>query len=469
MPRSIRLFISDSDAMMKNKVFSITFFLAVCIVPSLFFIIKPKEISEDEKRTLGKWPVFSAEGYTKGTWAKGVDAYINDHFPFRDKLVSAASGVRYAMGIQFQGQEKVVVIDKKNSGKDKTWADSLGTPDDPRFLDDFEEAYSGSMLILNGKVYTLNTGSPKMSPAFARMVSEYAAELQGKTRVFSCVAPLSSAFIPAEKYKRYNTANKNTLQAIGANLTDGAIFCDVFSELNNHYNEYLFYGSDHHWTGRGAYYAYVSFCRAAGLRPVGMNEMVRKTKYPFLGSLYQLTRDETVRKNPDTVEYFMPRVSTTAVRYNAVNFNSPVKTSVFCEGASGGNGYSTFICGDAPLMKITTDVKNGRKAAVVKNSMGNAFAVYLISHYEEIYVVDFRYSKHNLVDLIRSQNIDDLIFALGMYGAMSNGTINMMRNLAKHKGTSLPVPQESKTPADSSSTPEVNPSAVSDTINRPAH
>jgi hypothetical protein len=200
-----------------------------------------------------------------------------------------------------------------------------------------------------------------------------------------------------------------------------------------------------------------------------MNEMVRKTKYPFLGSLYQLTRDETVRKNPDTVEYFMPRVSTTAVRYNAVNFNSPVKTSVFCEGASGGNGYSTFICGDAPLMKITTDVKNGRKAAVVKNSMGNAFAVYLISHYEEVYVVDFRYSKHNLVDLIRSQNIDDLIFALGMYGAMSNGTINMMRNLAKHKGTSLPVPQEANSPADSASTPEVNPSAVSDTINRPAH
>jgi hypothetical protein len=51
---------------------------------------------------------------------------------------------------------------------------------------------------------------------------------------------------------------------------------------------------------------------------------------------------------------------------------------------------------------------------------------------------------------------------------MSNGTINMMRNLAKHKGVSLPEPQEPKAPADSSSTPEVSPSPVSDSLNRSA-
>jgi hypothetical protein len=196
--------------------------------------------------------------------------------------------------------------------------------------------------------------------------------------------------------------------------------------------------------------------------------MERKTKYPFLGSLYQLTRDQSVRDNPDTLEYFMPRVNTSAVRYNANNFNSPTKTYVFCQNASGGNCYSTFICGDAPLMKITTDVKNGRKAAVVKNSMGNAFAVYLISHYEEIYVVDFRYSRHNLVDLIRSQNINDLIFALGMYGAMSSGTINMMRNLAKHDGRGLPPAPVNQAPVtDSIPSPEPTPAVPADTTSQP--
>ena len=65
--------------------------------------------------------------------------------------------------------------------------------------------------------------------------------------------------------------------------------------------------------------------------------------------------------------------------------------------------------------------------------MGNAFVVYLISHYEEIYVVDFRYSKHNLLKTMKDAQVNDLVFALGMYGAVSRGTIGMMRNLAYHK------------------------------------
>jgi hypothetical protein len=115
------------------------------------------------------------------------------------------------------------------------------------------------------------------------------------------------------------------------------------------------------------------------------------------------------------------------VRYGPVGFNKAYATKVF----GGANNYVAFLCGDAPLIKITTNVKNGRRAAVVKNSMGNAFAVYLISHYEEIWVVDFRYSGHSLMDLIAERQINDLIFGMGLYGAMSNGTINMMRNLAK--------------------------------------
>jgi hypothetical protein len=36
--------------------------------------------------------------------------------------------------------------------------------------------------------------------------------------------------------------------------------------------------------------------------------------------------------------------------------------------------------------------------------------------------------------LIEKNNINDLIFALGMYGAQSQGTIGMMRRLATNNG-----------------------------------
>jgi hypothetical protein len=148
--------------------------------------------------------------------------------------------------------------------------------------------------------------------------------------------------------------------------------------------------------------------------------------------------DLSVKNNPDTMEYYIPRVTTTAVRYPAYGLNKPIKSQVFYHTSSGGNTYSTFIGGDAPLMRINTNVKNGKKAIVIKNSYGNAFTVFLISHYEEIWVVDFRYSKQNMIEIIRKNKINDMIFALGMYGAMSNGTINMMRNLGKQSGVYIP-------------------------------
>ena len=262
------------------------------------------------------------------------------------------------------------------------------------------------------------------------MLNVYADSLHGKARVFSAVAPLSSAFIPLPNYERYAKRNEETLQAIQTNLNPGVYFADVMGEMNKHYNEYLWYGSDHHWTGLGAYYGYVAFCKVAGITPVPLDSMEKKERKGYLGTLYELTRDQSVRENPDRVEiYIPPGIETKAVFYNAYDFKYPQLSKVFCNSPN----YSTFICGDTPLMKITTNLKNGKKIAVVKNSMGNAFVVYLISHYEQIYVVDFRYSKHNLLKIMNEAQVNDLVFAVGMYAAVSRGTIGMMRNLAYQK------------------------------------
>jgi len=52
----------------------------------------------------------------------------------------------------------------------------------------------------------------------------------------------------------------------------------AFEELQKHTNEYLFFNTDHHWTGRGAYYAYRAFCNSAGFMPYELSELEKKTK-----------------------------------------------------------------------------------------------------------------------------------------------------------------------------------------------
>jgi hypothetical protein len=66
--------------------------------------------------------------------------------------------------------------------------------------------------------------------------------------------------------------------------------------------------------------------------------------------------------------------------------------------------------------------------------MGNAFSVFLISHYEELYIIDYRYSEHNLLNLIRDNHINDLIFAPSLYAANAYGTIQRMYNLGFNNG-----------------------------------
>lgn len=395
------------------------------------FVIHPKEkISLNEKRTLATLPALTWETYISGDFSKGINLYINDHFPFRAKAVRLTEIFRYNLGFRFQNQEKIVVVGNPKKNPDPTAPSNLDSAAQKAYLEGFEEFDAGSLLILNGKIYTQNSGDPAISPYFAKMLNVYADSLHGKARVFSVVAPLSSAYIPLPNYERYAIRNKETLQAIQTNLNPKVYFADVMGEMNQHYNEYLWYGSDHHWTGLGAYYGYVAFCKAAGITPVPLNSMEKKERKGFLGTLYELTRDQSVRENPDRVEtYIPPGIETKAVFYNAYDFKYPQLSKVFCNSPN----YSTFICGDTPLMKITTNVKNGKKIAVVKNSMGNAFVVYLISHYEQIYVVDFRYSKHNLLKIMKEAQVNDLVFAVGMYAAVSKGTIGMMRNLAYQK------------------------------------
>ena len=395
------------------------------------FVIHPKEkISINEKRTLATLPALTWDTYISGDFSKGINLYINDHFPFRSKAVRLTEIFRYNLGFRFQNQEKIVVVGNPKKNPDPTAPSNLDSAAQKAYLEGFEEFDAGSLLILNGKIYTQNSGDPAISPYFAKMLNVYADSLNGKARVFSVVAPLSSAYIPLPNYERYAIRNKETLQAIQTNLNPKVYFADVMGEMNQHYNEYLWYGSDHHWTGLGAYYGYVAFCKAAGITPVPLNSMEKKERKGFLGTLYELTRDQSVRENPDRVEtYIPPGIETKAVFYNAYDFKYPQLSKVFCNSPN----YSTFICGDTPLMKITTNVKNGKKIAVVKNSMGNAFVVYLISHYEQIYVVDFRYSKHNLLKIMKEAQVNDLVFAVGMYAAVSKGTIGMMRNLAYQK------------------------------------
>ena len=150
---------------MNKKINVLLFFTVLFGFPLLTLLLPKVDYSEDEKRKLAQFPVFSWESYLAGHWTNKIDKYFDDHFPFRRALISWTPLFHAAKGFESKNEERVVVFKRKGkSPKEQAKAEIRDTL---TFLDEFEENFSGAMVIIDGCVYPMGAGSPKMGKAFA--------------------------------------------------------------------------------------------------------------------------------------------------------------------------------------------------------------------------------------------------------------------------------------------------------------
>ena len=156
----------------------------------------------------------------------------------------------------------------------------------------------------------------------------------------------------------------------------------------------------------------------------------------------------------------MPPVKCQTWQYRRGKPFDPVESTIFASYATGGqNTYGVFLHGDYPLTHIKTDNKTGRKILMTKESFGNAFAPFLVSHFDEVFVVDQRYFELNLTDFIREHGVTDLIFVNNIFAANTKIRIEELERIQNQTYVpyvpATPAPVQQETPAQ----PEVKPEA----------
>ena len=223
-------------------------------------------------------------------------------------------------------------------------------------------------------------------------------------------------------------------------MTDKVHTVDAFSAIAAHTDEYLYFRTDHHWTQLGAYYAYTAYCAAAGFTPPALSDYETGVYENFLGSMYNWTKNypqsKALKENPDTLTYYLPRVETHAKYYQTPALTNGIKISVVDRNlrSSVTNKYLCFICGDTPICVIESAAEGGT-CLVVKDSYGNAFVPFLAEHYSKIIVVDARefngsgQPSLNLIDFIREQGVNDLLFINYPFMLSNKSYVNMLNNL----------------------------------------
>jgi hypothetical protein len=94
--------------------------------------------------------------------------------------------------------------------------------------------------------------------------------------------------------------------------------------------------------------------------------------------------------------------------------------------------YNAFIGGDNPLTEIhNTELNDGSSCVVVKESFGNAFVPFLTSHYETVYVIDYRYYKGKLVDFVTKNKVQDVLFVNNMSASRATNLMNFVDALVE--------------------------------------
>jgi hypothetical protein len=321
-----------------KNILTITAFTAVlfgfCI---LNFITEDKEYSYAERTSLTGLPKFNFYTLRSGEWTAGYDEYVTDQFAMRNSFLKLCANSEF-------------VLLKK----------------------DFNNVYLSTKRL----VATSQINSEQLEKNIS-YVNNFTSSNGIKNTVV--LAPTA--------YEIYH--DKAALNLIGDKVN---FRIDVYDALNNCSDEYIYYRTDHHWTGLGAMRAYEVFSNNV----VGNNDGNSLLNEPqvltdsFRGSLYSRAMADFVK--PDTL-----------LRYSS-------RDDLYDVSKLGGlDDYEVFLGGNEPLSEIKGNTDNGKKLLLIKDSYANNFVQFLVDDYEEIVVVDLRYYHLSVKNLIAEMGLTDCL------------------------------------------------------------
>ena len=270
------------------------------------------------------------------------------------------------------------------------------------------------LFIYGDGVYTQAFYSPVNAGWYAKTAAYYA-QLFG-CRVSTVVAPVSSMVIDNPNVKEKISEQGEILRKM-RDLCDTSVnFVDTYASLYEHRDEYLFFRTDHHWTQRGAYYAYAAFAESLGMTPTPLSFFefqVHQEEYH--GSMDFYTSDERVKSFKDSVEVFYPTKQNTMTLTDKNG-----RTWQYSSCINNNSGYLCFIGGDHPYTVINVpENPQDKNILVLKDSFGNAFVPYLCEHYGNIIVVDVRWTNMNVYEQLKDYGLTDIVFINNIQAANS--------------------------------------------------
>ncbi len=271
----------------------------------------------------------------------------------------------------------------------------------------------GDLYVLDGQLFNPCCAGHGTGDYYASMVNYVGKQLPGEVQLYNVVAPTAfGVCLSVEVQEEMIGNNQPELIDYIYSQVDPSLAktVEAYQNIKKHNAEYIYFNSDHHWTQTGAYYAYQAWCEAKGIEAHSQDYFKTKYEFPgYLGYFYGLAgKPSFLRDNPDTVVAYVPN-GTNDMTFTDRDGNK-IAWDVVRDYSGRDGSYVCFIAGDQPFVEIENPtITDGSACLLIKESYGNAFAPFLVDHYQHVYVADYRYYEGNLSRLVADKNVQDVI------------------------------------------------------------
>ena len=335
------------------------------------FLLKDRDFSEMENRTLAQFPEFSWERLKSGKFTGELETYMADQIPLKDSLVTLKTDT-----------DRMLLHNLQNGvyfGKDGY------------YLQNYKE-YSSQVEKNIGCVNELAAMCPDADISFMLVPN--------------------SISVMSNKLPSINTTEdqQKTIDKIKNGLDSSVkLYCPM-EELKQAAKDgtQVFYKTDHHWTSDGARVAFDGFMKFLGEDELKAEYDVKELK-DFTGTLY--SKAPSAFSDKDTVKLYTDKNNKLTVKY--VSENKETDTIFDSSFENKKDKYASFFGGNYSIVEIKSEnAQQNKNVLILKDSYANCAMPYFTSMYSNVTMLDMRFyhmQKLSVAEYIKQNNIDKVI------------------------------------------------------------
>lgn len=333
----------------------------------LCFLCFPKHsFSEHENRYLATFPKWSIDSFFDGTYMEKVSAYLTDHFPFRNILLSLKTKTERTLG--------------------KTEINHVYFGSDNYLMEAYQE--------------------PKNTEKIVQKLNNFCNQNKATLMLIPTSISINSNRVP-----RFVETKKQQeeLKKIYEDITCQTVNLDFFYEQNE--KTPLYYRLDHHFNSYGAYYASKAYIMKMGNSMLALNDYnIHSVSNDFRGTLDSKVNDPSLPS--DTIVIF-DRPRNLSVNYV---MSQKITTSLYEPGyLSKKDKYSYFLDNNHPLIVVSNLTVAKKEILIVKDSYANSMVPFFTDYYSKVHIIDPRFYQASITDYLKEHpEIEETLMVYNM-------------------------------------------------------